>query len=813
MGGLWRDTRVAIRSLLRNRGLTTVIVLCLGIGIGASTGIVAVVSAVILRVPPLVRDPSGLFRVHVTRRAGNLQTEASASLSYPDFIDLSATRHIFADLAAFATVDLDFARGEDARRLHGILVTARYFSLLGVHPAVGRFFSAEETTSRALSRVVVLSHAFWLRQFLGDSAVIGKTVTCAGLDFVVIGVAPGDFAGVDPGAVDIWVPMAAANDVMPGFPWLEARFASWLGIVGRLFPGVSKSAATLAASSALAQAAQSVEGLDKHPSVLFGPLSMMLGPGRGAASTAVLWLTIAAGLVLLIALANVGILLLARAMQRRREIAIRVCLGITKWALIRQLVVESVFLTVFGGTVGVAIAYLTIRAPLFPSGFPRTTISLDQRALGFATFVSVFTGVLFGLIPAVIWLRKEITADLKIGGNQSGRNYSRQQDRLVAFQVALMVILLTNAALLMRSLRNLQSVDPGIEINRLLLASVDLERAGYSAAAQEAFYSRALDRLRHLPGVQAASVALSVPFRDVQATTVRAVGSDQPRQPPIGPYLNYVGADYFTTVGTRVLSGRSFTATDFRDDGSAVVINKAMADLWPNQSAVGKCISVGPQQKVGQCTRVIAVVETGKYLQLQEAPIPFIFLPLKDDSVQGIPTLFVRVVGNPSASVEYLRRQVAALAPNLPFVDVETVESIVAPQLRDNRAAATFLSLFAGMAIILAAVGLYGTVSYRMTKRRRDIGIRLAVGAQSSRIVKLIVFHELRLAAVGFLVGVCCALATSWFLRSLLYGLTPLDSGTYGIVSVVVFVVVVTACYVPARRVGLVNPATALRAE
>jgi putative ABC transport system permease protein len=818
---LVQDVRYGLRSLTRSPGFTLTAIACLGAAIGATSIMFGIVDALILRPPALVREPNQVVRIYVTRREGNLRTTAGGGLSYPDYRDLQAgTARAFTHVAAFAPIELDLGRGEGAERVVGTVVSSSYFATLGVQPIAGRFFAADEDSTNRSAAVVVIGYGLWRRRFGADPGIVGRNIVLAGRPFVVIGVAPERFTGAGPEPVDVWLPMMMAPAV--GRDMLELRFASWLKVIGRLAPGVSQQQAADAATAALRHAAQDVEGLDKRPTVTLVPLSGAIDPARGKASAVSLLLLAATGVLLLIGCANVANLLLTRAARRRREIAVRIALGVTPWRLIKQLLAESVLLALAATAIGVIATLIGTRlAHVF--SVPADTSLLNGRVVAFTVGISILTALIFGLAPALQISRSDPAAVLKASGPAVGSSWLSGGARLVIVQIALSLILVVAAGSLVRSLRNVVDVDTGLDIDRLLLVSINLEEAGYTADARQEFYVRALERLRSLPGVERASIGQTVPFREVTGIDIAVPGINPQPQPRRGPYVNYVGPEYLATIGTRLLRGREFTVMDGARAPRVAVINRAMADLyWPGMDPIGQCILFSRAQPNstdarvrpgGDCTQVVGIATTGKYMQLQEDPIPFIYLPLEQHAQSADQTIVVRTSANPRVLASVVRRAIVTLAPNVPFVDVQPMAAVLRPQVLPYRLSASLFTSLGTIALGLALVGLYGLTAYTVAQRRHEIAVRIALGARSSQVLMLIMGRGLRLVLVGAVIGSPSAVIAMRLFSSQLYGVRPLDPASLAVSAALLGAAALVACYIPARRAARTDPVAALRAE
>lgn len=611
---LRQDLRYAFRQLIRSPGFTAVAVLTLGLGIGANTLMFGVLDALFLRPPPEVHEPEGIERIYVVRDEGTMSTPAGGPGSYPDYRDLRAGTHTFTGVAGqLSPTNMDLGTGERAQQVTGQRVTGGYFPTLGTSPALGRFFGPAEDTIPA-SHVAVISHGFWERYFGGDPAAVGQEIRLEGEVYIVIGVAPEHFHGIDPEPVDLWVPTATD-------PWADlmtSRGFSGMNLFGRLAPGFTSEQAGADVSATLRHAAETAAtpewlSLDPTPGAFLGPLNEQLGHRRSEAAGVALWLAVITGIVLLIACANVANLLLARATRRRREIAVRISLGAGRGRLVQQMLTESMLLALMGGVAGLLFTFWgTGLIRLFP--LPPIPSLIDVRVLAFAFGASLLTGLLFGLVPALQTSGTRLVTAMREGVSVAGPSRSRTRSGLLVTQVALSLILLIGGGLMVRSLAESRSVDLGLDIERLLYISVDLGAAGYESPAREAFHARALKRLRTFPGVEQAGLSSIAPLSgrgmatglEVDGVTERPVGASE------GPYLASVSPEFFQTTGTRLLRGRAFTDVDRVGSPPVVIVNERMAELyWPDGTAVGGCMRIGSSEEgPAPCTDVVGVVES-----------------------------------------------------------------------------------------------------------------------------------------------------------------------------------------------------------
>ena len=821
METLWQDLRYGIRTLGRTRGLTLVGILSLGLGLGANTTIFTFINTLLLR-PPLVHDPSGLLEVwqyNTTRGSG---IGSNMQLSYPEYAYYRDHNRSFSAMGAFTGESpvMIWNRGGEGETLRAALVSANFFSILGVQPALGRGFVPEEDGVATAAPVVVLSHATWRQRLASDPAIVGKSLTLNGRDYTVVGVAPAAFTGLVIGfSPDVWTPMAMQPAVSPGLDLNERRM-HWLLGVGRLKPGVTPRQASADLAVLGQQLARDFPDTNRNlmPDVV--PVELVPAPFRGVAAGISAVLMAVVGLVLLIACANVANLLLAKASSRRREVAVRIALGANRRRLIRQMLTESVLIAMIAGAVGLLLSFWA--APLLlsltPSSLPLgVNVSPDARVLAFTLLASIATGIVFGLAPALQQSKSNQVDHLKDGAVHGGSSRSRLRNLLVVAQVTACVVLLVGASLCLRSLLNARSIDPGFEIHNTVAAGLTVETFGYDETRGRAFYARLLEQIRAMPGVRHASLADHLPLGQIMRMQgVEIDGYETPRGPsgmtglPIDMAL--VGPDYFETMGIPVLRGRSFTNSDDAGAPPVVMINQQMADrFWPHQNPIGQFINLmGPRDSRTRA-EIVGIVKTGKYQSLGEDPKSYFYRPLLQEYQPGV-QLLVRTTGD-TPIVDALRREVRALDSRMALIGIATLEQHMQLPLFPARAAGLLLGLFGVLALTLAVVGLYGVMSYSVSQRTREIGIRMALGARRSDVLRLILGQGLRLTLTGLAIGVGCSLALTWVLRSVLYGISPTDPLSFLAVAFVLTMVALTATYMPARWATRVDPMTALRTE
>ena len=804
---MFQDLRYALRTFARSPGLVAAAVVCLALGIGANATIFGVVDTLLFRAPPHIEDPGHVVRLYVRRNLPPFGTATSSITGYPLYTSIRDGARAFDGLAAFTySQRASLGRGADARQVDLVLASATFFPLLGVRPALGRFFTADEDRPGGPA-LVVLSYGFWRSAFGGDSAIVGKQLQLGRGSYTVVGVAPDRFTGVNLQNVDLWAPIAATGDLLG--PGSMNRGTYFLQIIGRLG---SAGAATAARQATLVLRGDDVySGRDSNAVVVLGPVQHARGPEMSQNAKVSIWLAAVAVIVLLVACANVANLLLARSLQRQREVAIRLALGAGRWRLARQVLIESLVLATAGGIAALFVTLWAgplIRAFLLPDT-PALLEPLDGRLIAFTGAVAVLTGILAGAVPAWYLARRDLTPALKAGAGEGRYQRSRLRSALLVAQVALTVVLIIGAGLFTRSLRNVEGQNFGFEPVHTLLATIDLRAAGYTPAQINAVHLQILARLEALPGIGAAAATVAHPLGYAHAAAVSVPGRDSIPQLSTGvPYFQQVTPAYFAAIGTPV-RGRQFTAADRA--GSVAIVNETMARLlWPGENAIGKCFVSGDAKT---CAEVIGVVPDARRFNAVEDPSMIFYVPFSGTSDQYITALVVRARGRPEDWIGTIRSTIQETAPNLPFASVTPLADLLAPSIRPWRLGSAMFGGFALLALVLSAVGLYGVLNYVVTQRTHEMGVRVAMGAQRWDVQRLMVSHGVRVAAVGAALGALAGLVTGRVLSSLLYGVSPRDPLVLFVSLLVPIVVAAVASYLPARRASRVDPMVALRAE
>ncbi|HEY3205302.1 MAG TPA: ABC transporter permease [Thermoanaerobaculia bacterium] len=809
MGTLFQDLRYALRTLAKSPAFTTAAVATLALGIGVNTAIFSVINGLLLKPLPGTRDPRELIRV------SNVVHGQKRLLSYPDYVD-DRDSGIFSGLAAWGFTPLHAVVGGEAERVEGQLVTGNYFSVLGASPLLGRTFTAEdEGESRPIA---LLGHKYWKRRFAEDPRAVGSSITINGHVWTIVGVTGAAFGGVDLDAVpDIWLPVVTYFGLSQRSAELSRRDSAWLGALGRLKSGVSLDTAS-AALDAVARRRASLRAPDLRETT--AGLSRMTGlvpPGELAeAIPAIVLAGVVTGLVLLIACANVANLMLARSGARAREIGIREALGASRSRIVRMLLTESAVLGAIGAAAGLALA--SWGADLlcaYLGAPPGLSTSPDSRVLLYTLGLTSATALAFGLAPA-LRAGRDPRALLSQGrGEASSRQGSRLSGGLVAAQLALSLTLLVAAGLFLRSFVKANQLSIGLDrvaARRVVAVSFDLATQGYSEQRRASFFTTLLDRAAALPGVRTAALAETLPLGG------RYVGDDVRPDPEAAGgnrpviFLNTVSPGYFGTLGIRLVAGRDFRRADHDGAPGVAVVNEELARrFWPGQNPIGRRIHVGGEG--APALEVVGVAEDGKYMSLSERARPFLYLALLQRGARVAETILLVRTETPAATARRLREEVRRLDPQLPLYDVRTLADSLGRHTRLRRQAAVLLALLGGLAVLLASIGLYGLIAYAVSRRSREIGVRMALGAAPRDIVVLFLRRGTRLACIGVLAGLGISAGLTRLLSALLFGVTPTDAATFAGVTLLLGAVATGASWIPARRAANVDPMIALRTE
>ena len=820
METLWQDLRYGVRTLWKSPGFTLVAVVVLALGIGANTTIFSVVNALLLRPPAGIRDPARM--VLLGRTTGG---DGFDSFTYPDYVDYRDQNTVFAGVAAYFDTPLHLSTNGDALRLPGALVSGNYFEVLGADAARGRTIRPEDDREPGAHPVAVISDGLWRRRFGADPAVVGQNVNLNGLSFNIVGIARPGFVGTEKDrATDLWLPLAMYRQAMPGnfadVDPLTERQITWLSAFARLKEGVPQAQAQAELDAIARRLAATYPDSNKEKGATISPgLGFDPNQRRDVRQLTTMLMAVVA-LVLLIACANVANLLLARGVTRHKELGIRLALGAGRGRLVRQLLTESLLLSLVSGAAGLFVALWTTDlllqfVPVEAFGGTATLdLSPDRSVLLFAAFVSLLTGFIFGLVPALQTSRPDVMAVLKqTGTTDRGRVRSRLRSALVVTQIALSLVLLVCAGLFVRSLRNSRAISPGFNTKNVLVATLDLARQGYKQPQAELFYSQLIERVRALPGVEAASLAEMLPLGGGSLGTGIKLEGQPADAPVVSVDFNNVAPDYLRTMEIPLKRGRDFNAQDTAAAPGVAVVNETLArKLWPGENPIGKRFSM-PKGMTGRAmVEVVGVAADSKYRTLFERPRLYMYVPFAQNFSAAM-RLHVRASGDPEALRAAVAREVQTLDRNLPLSGVKTLSEQLNNSLTEQRVAATLVAVFGLLALALAAIGLYGLLAYTVSQRTHEIGVRLALGAQTGDVLRLVLGEGLRLSLLGVAVGLLAAAGVTRLVASLLHGVGALDPLTYGGVAVALVLVALVASYVPARRATKVDPMTALRYE
>jgi len=803
MKTLWQDLRYGARMLLKNPGFTSIAVITLALGIGANASIFSVVNAVLLRPLPF-KEPERLIMIRETK----LPQFPEFSVSPGNFLDWKRRNTVFERLVAVRTPSFNLIGTGDPEQLIGMRVTDGFFAILGAKPELGREFLPEEDQP-GRNNVVILSHGLWQRRFGGDPKIMDQTITLSGQIYTVIGVMPATFS-FGGSETALWTPMGFTSDDA------QNHGGHFLSAIGQLKPGATLEQARSEMSAIAGQLAQEYPDANAGWNVKLLPLQEFI---VRSVETTLLVLLGAVAFVLLIACANVANLLLARAAGREKEIAIRTALGAGRARIVRQLLTESALLALAGGVAGLLLAKwgTALLLKLAPQNLPRMSdVSLDGRALAFTAAVTLVTGLIFGLVPALQASKPNLTETIKDAGGRGSTEGGRRQfvrGSLVVLEMASALLLLVGAGLLIKSFWRLQRIDPGFNPNNALTASVTLPSRKYPEENQQsAFFQQLLEKVRALPGVQAAGASNVVPLGGDYVLGFVIEGRP-PLPPGAGQSTNYysVSADYFKAMGIPLLRGRVFTEQDTRNSTRVAVISESMAKrVFPNEDPIGKRIHVTNGPTVFR--EIVGIVGDVKHYGLDQDTTLQTYEPYTQQPFSFM-TLVVRTAGDPTNLTSAIRNQVLSIDKEQPVSGVRTLEQRVSTSIAQQRFSMLLLGVFAAVAMVLAAVGIYGVLSYAAAQRTHEIGIRMALGARAGNVLKMVIGQGMKLALAGVALGSGAALALTQLMKRLLFGVTAADPMTYVVIALSLTLVALFACWIPARRAAKVDPMVALRVE
>ena len=815
MRPLLQDLAHALRAAFRARGFTLTAAITLALGIGAVTALTSMLDALLLRAPAGVVAPDRVVRTYFHFSSPQFGDYRNSVVSYPDFTDLWRARG-FASVAAQYFGSASLGRGAEATEVSLSAVTGEYFSLFGTSPRLGRLLGPEDDRGDAGVPVAVLSERLWRTRFGSDSTIVGRTLALDNQTFTVVGIAPPGFDGGEYNAPDLWVPFTpVARGIALEDDYRTDRGWYFISIMARLAPGVTPSQAAAEATSLILAGRADSTVSQGFREVKLGPVLEAAGPDFADQAALSRWLAAMSLVVLLITCANVANLLLARGLTRARELAIRKALGAGQARLVRQLFLEGLVMSVLAGGIGVLVAAWAggaLRGYLLPAALAER-FSTDSRVFTIALGATLVAALISSLIPALQVTRSDLTPVLKEGGRGSGYRSSRLRAGLVVAQVALSVMLAIGAGLFGRSLRNMLAIDIGYDRSQILIVNVDPAGAGFDGPATGLAFDAMVEAARAHPGVESAALTFGEPFGWSMATGLRIAGQDSlPRLSSGGPYIQRVTAGFFQTMGLTILRGRGFTDADRREDPAVALIGETMARrFFGDRDPIGQCLMIG--QAKG-CAEIIGVVENGVRYSPgeEEQALYYVPLPPAGANTRHL-TLFIRTRGDAASLAGAIRAVLQTAMPDLPYVEARSLQEVVEPHYRPFRVGALLFGLYATVALLLAALGLYSVLAYAVRGRTHELGIRLALGAEPQRLVHLVVRDGLRLTLLGAGLGVGGALAGGRALASLLYGVPAWDPLTLGLGCGTVLAGAVLASLIPARRAARVDPATALRAD
>ena len=832
MTTLQRDIRYGIRGLLKRPAFTAIALLTLALGIGANSTIFSLVNATLMRRLP-VHIPESLVYVF----NGN----PGSVFSYPDYVELRDQNQVFDGMTVWGGITASLNSNDQTELENGAIVSGNFFQVLGVQPSLGRLISPEDDQTPGAHPVTVISHSLWQRRFAADPNVVGQQLLLNGQSFTIIGVTPAGFNGAQLGIVrNLYVPMMMQAVMRPpraGYSGemnpdlLKTRRNRWLSSIGRLKPNATAAQAQAALASIARQQELANPDTNRGRTVTVLALNESDNPAiRQQMSSVATLLMVVVGAVLLIACANVANLLLARGAARGKEIAVRIAIGASRWSIVRQLLIESVLLAAFGGALGLLLAWWTAAAlrsaPPPPGVLPITPdFVIDGRVLLFTFALSIFSAIVFGLAPALRTSHQELVPALKddvFAPNDRARRFNLK-NILVVTQVTLSVVLLIAAGLFLRSLRKAQAINPGFEAERVLTVPLNINLLRYTSTRGREFYRQVIERVESIPGVESASLARVVALSG--GSSVRSLliegrtGTDNQFRSEGGGTgatgdnsinSNVVAQKYFQTMGINFLRGRDFNGQDSAESPKVIIVNEAFVRRhFPNEEVLGRRVSFNAS--AGPWHEIVGVVRDSKYLTIGESPVAIAYLPLQQNHETGM-TLHVRA-SNPASIAANVRNEVQSLERNLPVPNPIPISEAINNSLYAARMGARLLGVFGLLALLLAAVGLYGVMSFSVSRRTRELGIRMALGAQAADVFRMVLRQGMILVIAGVALGLITAAAVTRLLTSFLYGVGATDAVTFAGVPLVLGFVAFVATYLPARRATKVDPLVALRYE
>ena len=818
---LLQDVRYAWRGLRTKPGFTTAVVLTLALGIGANTAMFGIVDRLLFRAPPFLRAPGRVHRVYVEWTSIDAGERVERTIQYTRFLNFTDWTTSFEHTAVLAYSNMVVGTGESAREMTVARASATVFAFFDAAPFLGRYFTADEDRVPTGADVAVLGYGFWQTHFGGDAHVLGKSLHIGNKTYTIVGVAPRGFVGItDDRSPAVFVPVTAYasstnENYYRNYQW------SWLEMFARRKPGVSIETANADLTKAY-QRSWEVQRIqdgiqpqrDAHPKAFVGPVQLARGPEASQDSKIVTWVMGVATIVLLVACANVANLLLARAVRRRREIALRLALGVTRARLLQQLLVEGTLLALLGGVAGVAVAQWggrTLRA-LFLRSEDAAPVVADNRTMLFSIALTVGVALVTGLAPALHALHRDVAASLKTGEREGTYRRSRLRNGLLIFQGALSVVLLVGAGLFARSLQHVRGMRLGYDVDPLVYVTANLRGVTLSDPERRALIDRLFAAARAVPGVVNATLTVSVPFWSNEGRGAPFVpGRDSTFK--LGRFLLQAGSpSYFETVGTRILRGRGFTDADRTGGQKVAVITESMARaLWPGQDALGRQFRLGSD--TNSMTTVVGIAEDMHARMLQDTREFWYYLPIAQYNGAGSPQMFVRVNGSAEDYSERLRRRLQREMPGVAYARTMTLRQLVAPRQRSWEFGAKMFVAFGTLALVLAAIGLYSVIAYAIAQRTHELGVRIALGASTTDLLRMVLGQGLSFAVAGLVIGSAIALWAGRWVEPLLFSQSARDPRVFVLVGLVLLAVALVATLRPALRATRVDPTVALRAD
>ena len=820
LDSLVQDLRYALRGLRKRPAFTLGVVLTLGLGIGANAAMFGIVDRLFFRPPLGLKDPETAHRVFQHRLVEDRRPRIDRNFNFRRYLDLQRNTRSFESFAAFQTRTLALGEGSATHEAKVTVASASYFRFFEVRPALGRFYGPAEDSVPVGAPVVVLGYDYWKSRYGGRSDVIGRQLRIDRSTFTIVGVAPKGFVGAgDQGVPAAFIPITAYAHAVRGPRYPTVYTWTWMEMLARRKPGITQAAAEQDLTNALLGSWRGTIAEQPNWGKLedlgirgeLGPMHLARGPLAGQDSKVATSVLGVAAIVLLIACANVANLFLSRAFARRREFAMRLALGVTRGRLARQLLTESLVLALIGGAAGLVIAQwgaAALRAAFLDDA--ASAVIVDPRTLLFTALAVLVTALLTGIVPALQTGRGNVNLTLKGGANE-GPHRSRARPLLLVFQTTLSVVLLIGAGLFVRSLSHVRNYRLGYDVAPILYASANPRGYQPTEAEQQTIAESMLETAKRIPGVQYATLTVSVPFWSNEGTGIWVPGVDSVNQ-KWNFLFNTGSPDYFKTMGTRILRGRAFDERDRAGTGLVLVVGERMAQvLWPGQDALGKCVKIGAENE--PCAQVIGIAEEMHLRSLTSERDYSYYIPVAQHTAPPDLQVFVRVTGNPERAIEPLRRELQRLMPGPAYVNVVPLSQLIDPSLRSWKFGTTMFVAFGGLALLLAAIGLYSMIAYDVTQRTRELGVRIALGSSVSRVLRLIVSSGLRLVGAGVVLGVLVALWGAKWMEGFMFQQTARDPVIYGVVAGILLLVAVVAAVVPALRATRIDPNSALRVD